>query len=62
VRARRADFTTAPRIVRGIFGDATTYGIQFCCSDPTFQSSALVWAGWAVVNPGGVNFETTSWI
>src|ERR1700730_14517106 len=51
-----------PGSSEGFIGDATTYTIQFCCSDPTFQSSALVWVGCAVVNPGGVNFETTSWI
>jgi hypothetical protein len=51
-----------PESSEGFIDDAATYTIQFCCSDPTFQSSALVWVGWGVVNPGGVNFETTSWI
>jgi hypothetical protein len=37
-------------------------GLQLFCSEPTFQASALVWVGWGVVNPGGVNSETTTWI
>ena len=57
-----ACFRTGPRIVGGIYRRRDDYTIQFCCSDPTFQSSALVWVGWGVVNPGGVNFESTSWI
>jgi hypothetical protein len=49
-----------PGSSEGFIGDATTYTIQFCCSDATFQASALVWVGCAVVNPGGVNLATTA--
>src|ERR1700736_5890429 len=59
----RGGHTSEPRrgLSEGFIGDATTHTIQFCCSDATFQASALVWVGCAVVNPGGVNLATTSW-
>jgi len=37
--------------------------IHCSCSESTFQASTQVWVGAGpVIDPGGVNSETTSWI